>query len=329
MKGILTRLGHLLSPRMRLAGGVLLFLALALSGVGIWWDLTPGFLPKPPTEKPVGYATVDTLIRVGDELLHKPGGYLRNDKLPPGVLLDNMPSWEMGVLNQMRDLAQALRNDFGRAQSQSREDKDLAAAQALLNQPDDRWLFPSTEREYGKGLKALDRFRSRLVDANQEDAQFYARADNLAAYLWLVERRLGDLTARLSASVARVSLDLSLVGSRGGAVSTPRQAQRIMKTPSSQVDDVFFEARGAAWALYHFLQAVQVDCRDVLKDKNAEVGLAQIVRDLEESQKPLGSPWVLNGSGYGLFANHSLTLASYLARANAAVINLRELLSQG
>ena len=39
--------------------------------------------------------------------------------------------------------------------------------------------------------------------------------------------------------------------------------------------------------------------------------------------------WVLNGSGYGLFANHSLTLASYLARANAAVINLRELLSQG
>jgi hypothetical protein len=38
---------------------------------------------------------------------------------------------------------------------------------------------------------------------------------------------------------------------------------------------------------------------------------------------------ILNGGGYGLFANHSLVLASYLARANAAVINLRELLDQG
>ena len=38
---------------------------------------------------------------------------------------------------------------------------------------------------------------------------------------------------------------------------------------------------------------------------------------------------VLNGGGYGLTANHSLVMANYLARANAAVINLRELLDQG
>ena len=41
------------------------------------------------------------------------------------------------------------------------------------------------------------------------------------------------------------------------------------------------------------------------------------------------SPIILNGSGYGIFANHSLVMASYLARANAAIINLRELLDQG
>jgi hypothetical protein len=34
-------------------------------------------------------------------------------------------------------------------------------------------------------------------------------------------------------------------------------------------------------------------------------------------------------SGYGLFANHSLAVANYLARAHSAVINLRELLDQG
>jgi hypothetical protein len=38
---------------------------------------------------------------------------------------------------------------------------------------------------------------------------------------------------------------------------------------------------------------------------------------------------VLNGSQFGLFANHSLMLANYIARANAAIIDLRNLLQQG
>jgi len=38
---------------------------------------------------------------------------------------------------------------------------------------------------------------------------------------------------------------------------------------------------------------------------------------------------ILNGSGFGLVANHSLVMASYISRANAAVIDLRNLLEQG
>jgi hypothetical protein len=38
---------------------------------------------------------------------------------------------------------------------------------------------------------------------------------------------------------------------------------------------------------------------------------------------------VLNGSGFGVLANHSLVMANYISRANAALIDLTELLSQG
>jgi hypothetical protein len=38
---------------------------------------------------------------------------------------------------------------------------------------------------------------------------------------------------------------------------------------------------------------------------------------------------ILNGSGFGVLANHSLVMASYISRANAAIIDLRDLLSQG
>jgi hypothetical protein len=38
---------------------------------------------------------------------------------------------------------------------------------------------------------------------------------------------------------------------------------------------------------------------------------------------------IVNGEGFGILANHSLVMASYISRANAAIIDLRELLSKG
>jgi len=102
-----------------------------------------------------------------------------------------------------------------------------------------------------------------------------------------------------------------------------------VKTPWLEIDDVFFEARGTAWALLHFLRAVEYDFQHVLEDKNATVSLRQVIRELEASLAPMRSPVVLNGGGFGMFANHSLVMASYLSRATQAITNLRELLAGG
>ena len=67
----------------------------------------------------------------------------------------------------------------------------------------------------------------------------------------------------------------------------------------------------------------------MLEKKNAEVSLRQIIRELEATQQTVWSPLVLNGNGFGLVANHSLVMANYISRANAAVIDLTNLLSQG
>ncbi len=77
------------------------------------------------------------------------------------------------------------------------------------------------------------------------------------------------------------------------------------------------------------MAAAQVDFDGVLTDKNAVVSLQQVMRELEGALEPLRSPVILNGGGYGFFANHSLVLASYLSRAHSAVIDLRALLAQG
>ncbi|MGB5832704.1 MAG: DUF2333 family protein, partial [Thiohalocapsa sp.] len=64
-------------------------------------------------------------------------------------------------------------------------------------------------------------------------------------------------------------------------------------------------------------------------DKNARVSLSQIIRELENTQSTVWSPMILNGTGFGPMANHSLIMASYISRANAAIIDLRNLLERG
>jgi len=277
----------------------------------------------------VGYATTDTLIRVGNFLLEKPGGFLSNDIGVPGVFLDNMPNFEFGVLEQIRELARVLRNDYSRSQSQSTEDLNLAAAQTKFNYDNDSWIFPASESEYRDGIDALIRYRDALVSRSEVDAQFYARADNLREWLIVVEKRLGSLSQRLSASVGQVRVNTDLAGDPAAGNATPRPDNIDVKTPWLEIDDVFYEARGTAWALLHFLRATQFDFADVLEKKNATPSLRQIIRELEASLGSVSSPIVLNGKGYGFFANHSLVMASYLSRANSAVIDLRELLAQG
>ncbi|WP_297832806.1 DUF2333 family protein [Pseudomonas sp.] len=312
--------------------------------IGWYWSSEPKLFPvqqnaqaaaqRDGRQMVVGYTTVETLKTIASTLLDKPGGYLSNDRFPPGLWLDNIPNWEYGVLIQVRDMSRALRKDLARSQSQSAEDSDLAKAEPLFNFNNKSWILPSTESQYREGIAALSRYEARLSDPNQKGALFYARADNLNNWLGDVGTRLGSLSQRLSASVGRVKLNSTLKTETQSTVTlkpgeVPQVDEEIVETPWLQIDDVFYEARGQAWALSLLLRAVEVDFADVLAKKNATVSVRQIIRELEASQEPVWSPMILNGSPFGMLANHSLVMANYLSRANAAVIDLRQLLSQG
>lgn len=302
-----------------------------------WWDKEPDqFDPVTVTTahmkdigRPMatGAVTTYTLIRSVDTLMSKRGGYLSNDKMPPGVFMDNMPNWEFGSLTASRDLSRALRNDLSRSQTQSTEDKSLGEADPLLNSPNDRWLLPSSESQYGKAVDDLENYLGRLSDAEDANAHFYARADNLADYLQTVSGRLGSLSQRLSAAAGQLKVDAAPNADVGGKAG-PAKAVYV-KTPWNKIDDNFYEARGYTWALLEQLKAIRHDFAPILRSKNADASLEQVIRELEESQKDLGSPVVLNGAPFGFFANHSLVMANYISRANAAIIDLRALLGRG
>jgi len=322
---------------MRLIGGVIILLLLLALALGFYWSSEPdsysvrNTVATKASGQPmlVGVATTTTLIRVTSTLMDKQGGFLSNDVFPPGVWLDNIPNWEYGVLIQSRDLSKAMREAFSRSQSQSTEDTALARAESRFNFDHNSWAVPASESEYRQGIKSLKDYLARLADEDQHNAQFFARADNLRYWLSTVETRLGSLSQRLSASVGQRRLNTDLAGEERASRSTSAPSEVEVKTPWTEIDDVFYEARGSAWALLHFLKAIEVDFADVLAKKNAQVSVQQIIRELEATQEPIFSPVIMNGDGFGALANHSLVMASYISRANAGIIDLRELLSQG
>src|SRR5262245_56930315 len=206
----------------RVAALVGIIYLLVSAGLGWWWSYQPPsfsvdenaaqFAARSGVKVVTGYTTAATVVRLAQTLLDKRGGYLTNDIFPPGVWLDNVPSWEFGVLVQIRDMSREMRLDFSRSQSQSAEDPDLSEAEGKFFWDSRSWAFPETESEYRKGIVYVERYMARLANPQHPNAQFYARADNLRNWLAGVETRLGSLSQRLSSAVGKRELNAGSAG---------------------------------------------------------------------------------------------------------------------
>ncbi len=271
-------------------------------------------------------ATLNHLINKG--LVNKPQGYISNDVMPPTVFLDNITGWEYGVLAIARRTVLSLREDLSRSRTSSVEEVNIVDASTRWHIDSTSWLFPSPESQYSKGARSLDKYLRKLTKKHKGGGQFYARADNLARVFEVYSQLMGSMSQRLDASRGRFRINTDLAGDKNAVQSTKASRRLNVKTNFWKTDDVFYEARGQAWALLGLLKAIQVDFESVLKDKNAERSLQLIIDSLEGTQQ--GAPFVVwNARGFGFFPNHSFVMNHYLSRAQAGMLELAQLLKRG
>lgn len=292
-------------------------------------DATQVDAAAPTKDIKTGVVTTAMTLHLIDSLTGKSGGYTRNDIAPPGLLMDNMPAWEYGVLRNLRDLSMVYRDNFSMSGSQTSRDDDLADVVNKLSIKSEQWMIPRPESYFQEGHQSLQSYLTRIMDNNDADAQFYARADNLRSFLDKVSPSLGSYSQRLSESVGAKTEDMALAGDAAAEQTTTAPQQIFNKTPWLQIDDNFYEARGYAWALLQELRAIEVDFASVLEKKNATVYIKQLIRELEATQSTVWSPIILNGNGFGVVTNHSLVMASYLSRADVIITQLSDLLERG
>ena len=285
----------------RLIGALLALLAIAWCVLAF---LQSG-IPDPPKvtvreNAPVGSLTVETIARSMDTQLSGFGGWLPNDLwFSPGWFLDNLPSFQLGVLQTARHASRVLRDNLSRLRTSDAVHREADAAYSAFANDPSRWAFPSAEGAFGRGVDSLRRFEKELGTT----ANFYPRADNLVQ---LLEPLVSEL----------------------GAVNTVLlEASKSGKVPWRRIDDNFYYAQGVGWGVLGLMQAVKVDFARVLEDKNTVEIMDLIIASLQESQfDPL---IVTNGSKGGILANHSSNLKAYLDDARQKMGSLITMLKQG
>lgn len=248
--------------------------------------------------------------------------WLPNDLFWPTIFLDNMPNFQIGLLEVVRYNTRVLRDNLCRMRTTDKLDPMAEAAFTALSNDPYKWWFPSAESKWKLAHESLDKFSQNLV---ARKSNFYPRADNLVELLNQYASLMGGVNTRLINAPRDVNITLA----DEGEVRKNDKDQKMVDIdiPWYQIDDNFYYAQGVAYGLYESFVAIRIDFIDVLKDKNS---LKLVDKILEKLRRCYFEPLIVtNGKPESIFANHSLNLSGVFNDARQKVNSLIVALKQG
>lgn len=248
--------------------------------------------------------------------------WMPNDLFWPTVLLDNMPSFQIGELEVVRYNIRVLRDNLSRMRTTDNLSPHAEAAFTSLSNDPYKWWFPSAEGKLKQAYKNMGIFYQDLMTGK---SNFYPRADNLIELLNQYVSLMGGANTRLINAPRDINrvLDLEEKQTEGN------KPIKMVDThiPWHKIDNNFYYAQGVAYALYESFKAIRIDFIDVLKDKNSLRLVDKIIEILGRCYfEPLV---VFNGAPASIFANHSLNLSGVFNDARQKVNSLIIALTQG
>jgi hypothetical protein len=248
--------------------------------------------------------------------------WLPNDIFWPTVLLDNMPNFQIGVLEVVRYNTRVLRDNLSRMRTTDKLDPHAEAVFTALSNDPYKWWFPSAESKWKLGNENLNTFYKDLLAG---ESHFYPRADNLAELLSQYASLMGGVNTRLINAPRDIDKTISIEEKEGVSLGEDRMVD--IDIPWYQIDDNFYYAQGVAYALYESFKAIRIDFYDVLVDKNSLTLVDKIIEVLSRCDfEPL---IVFNGDPGSIFANHSMNLSGVFNDARQKINSLITSLKQG
>lgn len=280
----------------------------------------PGHLTLAPEDRKIKGAY---FIKTNQALIKQMyESWLPNDIFWPTVLLDNMPSFQIGELEVVRYNVRVLRDNLSRMRTTDKLDPYAEAAFTSLSNDPYKWWFPSAESKWNLCYQNLGYFYQHLLKGK---THFYPRADNLVDLLNQYVSLMGGANTRLINAPRDIKEALSVEEQKKENSGDQRLVD--IDIPWYRIDDNFYYAQGVAYALYESLKTIRFDFIDILTDKNSVTLMDKILEDLGRCNfEPL---IVFNGNPDSVFANHSLNLSGVFNDARQKVNSLIVALKQG
>ncbi len=227
----------------------------------------------------------------------------------PASMLDNMPSFQLGLMSSIGTLSKALAQ---RIDMLSQEESPLQTAAELLQYPGTIWMFspdnnlvpaPSSNSQYRRARKQLQNYNRDLAEGQ---AVFITKAEDLSYFLKAIQKDLAKSSRKLETQIREHSTDFY----------------------DGKADDVFYYEQGKLYAYYLLLKALGTDYKETILQHNIYQPWTSLLKTLENAS--LLSPTIVrNGELDSLTApNHLASLGYFNHKAIALLQNMQAMLNR-
>lgn len=217
----------------------------------------------------------------------------------PSYFLDNMPSFQLGVIKAVGNVTSALSQKLSPSITNPEDPELLHQAAKLLRYPGTVWMFspdnkllpaPSSTAQYRKARHDLIAYNELLLN---KKVVFYRSATDLSYFLTQISRSLGASEARLSAHIREHNTDWF----------------------DTKADNVFYYNQGKAYGFYLLLKAMGHDYQQIIVDSGQYENWTKLLNALQSASE-LSPSVVRNAELNSIFsANHLNYLGFYIIKA--------------
>ena len=217
----------------------------------------------------------------------------------PAAILDNMPNYQLGILNSLSKFTSALEKSNHKKTKDEEKTNRLYRATVLLRYPGTIWMFdshnkikpvPSASSQYRKARRLLKKYNHSLITG---DETFTKSPQNLAFILQKSNLNLKQSEMQITSSIRENSKDWF----------------------DFKADDIFYYNQGKLYAYYLLFRALGDDYKKIIVDNNQYQNWITLIKALEDAvlvQPSIVSNGNLSGS---VTPNHLAYLNAYILKA--------------
>ncbi len=228
----------------------------------------------------------------------------------PAYILDNMPSFQLGLMSSVSTLSKALADRI--VPFPKDKESHLRQASELLQYPGTIWMFsphnklvpaPSSNSQYRRARKQLQNYNRELANGQ---SVFITKPEDLSYILDTIQRDLAKSSKRLGTQIREHSTDFY----------------------DNKADDVFYFEQGKLYSYYLLIKALGVDYKDIILEYNIYEPWTILLNTLENATK-LSPLVVRNGELDSLMApNHLASLGYFNHKAISVLQNIENALNR-